>query len=134
MQLEDIFLARFADLTPDGLFTVVGGGVSRINATEFPWSWGIMFLLARLRLTAEEAQNQHLTAVEREAPTGQIEAIGDAAPLLPLPPEAETGPDGRFGLHFSYCLVNLLFPRPGVYKYRLKIGGREVGAAELLVT
>jgi hypothetical protein len=88
MQLEDIFLARYAELTPDGLFTVVGGGVNRINASGFPWSWGFLFLLARVRLTAEEAKGQHRTAVEREAP------------------------DRRVSLSFNFCLVNLVFRRP----------------------
>jgi hypothetical protein len=133
MQLEDMFLARFADLTPDGLFTVVGGGINRINAGGFPWSWGILFLLARLRFTTEEAQVRHTAAVERETPNGHFEAIGEESPLSPLPTDTETGPDGRVGLHFSYCLVSLLFPEPGVYKYRLKIDGRAVGAVELLV-
>jgi hypothetical protein len=71
--------------------------------------------------------------VERQTPDGQIEPLGDESPLPPLSPETEIGPDGRVGLNFSFCLVSLHFPRAGVYKYRLKIDGREVGAAELLV-
>jgi len=133
MRLEDIFLARFADLTPDGLFTVVGGGVNRINAGGFPWSWGILFMLARLRLSPEEAMVAHTAAVERQTPDGQIEPIGGESSLPPLAPEVETGPDGMVGLNFSYCLVSLLFPQAGVYKYRLKIDGRDVGAGDLLV-
>jgi len=35
MELEDIFLAKFADITPHGLFTVVGG-VNRLNTEGFP--------------------------------------------------------------------------------------------------
>lgn len=64
MQLDDIFLAKFAELGPDGLFTVVGGGVARINVGESPWSWGFLYLLARIRLTTEEAQARHVTNVE----------------------------------------------------------------------
>jgi hypothetical protein len=133
MQLEDIFLAKFAELTPDGLFTVVGGGVNRINAGGFPWAWGFLFLLVRIRLTTEEAQAQHVTAVERETPDGQIEPIGPESPMMPLPPTADIGPDGRVGLTFTLCLVNLVFPEAGVYKYHFKIDGQEVGVAELLV-
>jgi hypothetical protein len=133
MRLEDIFLARFADLTPDGLFTIVGGGVNRINAGGLPWSWGILFMLARLRFSPEEAAARHTAAVERQTPDGQIEPLGDESSLPPLSSDVEIGPDGMVGLNFTYCLVSLQFPRAGVYKYRLKIDGHEVGAVELLV-
>ncbi len=133
MLLEDIFLAKFAELTPDGLFTVVGGGVNRINAGAFPWSWALFVLLARIRLTKEEGQSQHLTAVEREAPNGQIELVLANSPMAPLPDAATIGPDGNLGLSFTYWLANQVFPEAGVYKYRFKIDGQEIGAAELLV-
>jgi hypothetical protein len=134
MELEDIFLAKFADITPDGLFTVVGGGVNKIQAGEFPWAWGLLFLLVRIRLTTQEATGEHKTAVERETPSGQVEPIGPEAPMPRMTPGAESGPDGKLGISFSVCLVNLLFPEPGVYKYRFKIDGREIGTADLLVT
>jgi hypothetical protein len=133
MQLEDVFLAKFAELTPDGLFTVVGGGVNRINAGGFPWSWGFLFLVVRIRLTSEEAQAEHVTVVEREAPDGQIEPIGEESPMVHLASTAETGPDNRYVLNFNVCLVNLVFPEAGVYKYRFKIDGQPIGVAELLV-
>jgi hypothetical protein len=128
-----MFLARFTDLTADGLFTVVGGGVNRINAGEFPWSWGLLFLLARIRLSTEEAQAVHRYAIERETPDGFLESIASETPLERMPPTAEIGPDGNVGLNLSLCLVNLVFPKAGVYKYRLRIDGEELGVAELLV-
>jgi hypothetical protein len=134
MQLEDIFLAKFAEITPDGLFTVVGGGLNKIHAGGFPWAWGLLFLVARVRLTLAEGYAQHRTAIERETPNGQIESIGPESPMMPLPSLAETGPDNKYGLSFSFCLVNLVFPEAGVYKYRFKIDGEEIGVAELLVT
>src|SRR5438046_1621952 len=102
MHLDDLFFARFADLTPDGLFTVVGGGLHRINARAFPWSWDLLFLLARVRFTTEEAQGQHTAAIERETPDGQIEPIGGGGPLGPVPPTVEIGPDGRVGVHLTF--------------------------------
>ncbi len=133
MQLEDIFFARFADLTPDGSFTVVGGGLNRINAGGFPWSWGLLFLLARVRFATEEAQAPHTTAIERETPLGQLEALGEESAMQPVPPTAALGPDGRVGVNFNFCLVNLCFPEAGIYKYRFKIDGQAIGVAELLV-
>jgi hypothetical protein len=134
MQLEDMFFARFADLTPDGLFTVVGGGLNRINADGFPSSLDLLFLVSRLRLTTEEGQAKHAFAVERETPGGNIEPIGTEDSIDPISPTADLGPDGRLGLTFAFSLVNLLFPEAGIYKYRLKIDGRELGGAELLVS
>jgi hypothetical protein len=133
MELEEIFLSRFAELTPDGLFTVVGGGVNRINAGSFPWTWGIMFLLARYRLTTEEAHRRHVLSIERETPNGQLEPIVPQFPMVNMPANPEVGPDGRFGFSLNYCLTNLVFLEPGVYKYRLKMDGQEVGVAKLLV-
>jgi hypothetical protein len=133
MKLEDIFFARYAEIGPDGLFTTVGGGVNKIRAGGFPWSWGVLFLLVRIRLTREEAQGQHMTAVERETPNGQVEPIGAESPMLPVPPWADLGPDGRLSLAFNVCLMNLIFPEAGVYSYRFKIDGQEIGVAQLLV-
>jgi hypothetical protein len=133
MELESIFFARYAEIGPDGMFTAAGGGVNRINAGGFPWSWGFLFLLVRVRLTIEEGQGQHMTAVEREYPSGQVEPIGAESPMMPVPPTADLGPDGRVGITFNVCLTSLFFPQAGVYKYRFKIDGQEIGVAELLV-
>jgi hypothetical protein len=133
MTLADIVLARFADLSPDGLFTVVGGGVNRINAGGFPWSWGALFLLARIRLTVEEANRPHSTAVDRQTPSGLFEPIVVESPTLPLPPAAELGPDGMVGLSFNFCLMPVVFPEAGVYRYALKFDGNVVGVVDLLV-
>jgi hypothetical protein len=136
MELEDIFLAKFADITPDGLFTVVGGGVNRIEAGGFPWAWGLMFLLVRIRMTADEARKQHVTAVERESPGGKVESIGIdlGTTQLPAATTPDLGPDGKVGIVISVCLTNLIFPEPGVYGYRFKLDGQIIGVATLLVT
>jgi hypothetical protein len=133
MLVRDIFLARYAEPGPDGLFTVVGGGIDRINTGGFPWSWGLLFLIARVRLTREEALGEHVFAVEREAPDGRIEPIVTEVPLLRMRPPAEVGPDGNVGLTMSLPMVNSLFSQAGVYRYRYKIDGQEVGVAELLL-
>jgi len=133
MDLEDIFLARFAEIAPDGLFTAVGGGINRFSVHGFPWTLGFLFLLARYRLTSEETQCQHLMAVERDIPNGQTEPIGTEFPMIPLIPNTPPGPDGKFVFSLSYLLTNLVFSEAGVYKYRLKIDGHKIGEAHLLV-
>jgi hypothetical protein len=133
MQLEYMFLAKFADITDDGLFTVVGGGINKIYADGFPWSWSSMYLVARVRLTVEDAQAQHTVALEREIPKGQIEPLMEDSPTKELPDTPEVGPDNKVGLTFALWLRNLTFAGPGVYKYRFKIDGRELGVAELLI-
>jgi hypothetical protein len=133
MQLEDSFLAKFAELTPDGLFTVVGGGFNTIQAGGFPWSWGFLYFVVRIRLTTTEAQAAHTTSIERETPNGQIEPLIGESPMLLLSPKADIGPDGKVGLSFITCLVNLIFLEAGVYTYCFKIDGQQVGFAKLLV-
>jgi hypothetical protein len=133
MELERIFLARFAEITPDGLFTAVGGGMNRISVSGFPWSLGFLFLLAQYRLSAEEAGRQHVMAVEREPPNGRAEPIGAEFPMIPLSPNTPAGPDGKFVFSLSYLLANPAFPEAGVYKYRLKIDGHRIGEVQLLV-
>src|SRR5262249_53784969 len=132
MNLEHIFFARYVELGPDGLFTVVGGGLNRINAGELPWSWGILFLLTGLRLTTEEAQGEHTVAIYRETPGGQLDRLTEG-PLAPLTPNADVGPDGRVGLIYALCLVSQHFAEAGVYKYQVKIDGQVLGVAELLL-
>ncbi len=112
--------------------TVVGGRLNKIEAGEFPW--GFLSLVARVRLTLVEAYEQHRTAIERETPNGQIEPIGPESPMMSVPSTAETGPDNKYGLSFSFCLVNLFFPEAGTDKYRFKIDGQQIGVAELFVT
>lgn len=133
MELENIFLAKFAEVAPDGLFTVVGGGLSKITPSAFPSSWGFLFLLARVRLAIEEAQAQHVICVERETPNGQVEVIGPDHPMARMPSTAEVGRDGRVGISFCLCLVDLVFPEAGIYKVRFKIDGQEMGMVELWV-
>ncbi len=135
MELEDIFFAKFADLTADGLFTVVGGGVNRLYADSFPYVWDMLHLLVRIRLTREEAQGEHTVAIDRRTPAGQVETVeGTEWPMMQVPPTAELGPDGKLGVNFNVRLVILAFPEAGVYTYRFKVNGNEVGAADLLVT
>jgi hypothetical protein len=86
MELERIFFARYAEITPDGLFTAVGGGMNRIDVGGFPWSIGFLFLLIEYRVSAEEAGAKHVMAIEREAPNGWTEPVGAEFPMIPLPP------------------------------------------------
>jgi hypothetical protein len=134
MELERIFLARFAEIAPDGLFTAVGGGLNRISVGGFPWSLGFLFLLTQYRISAEEAGRHHVMAVERETPNGRTEPIGAEFPMIGLPPNTPAGPDGKFVFGLSYLLANPTFLEPGVYKYRLKIDGVRIGEVRLLVT
>jgi hypothetical protein len=133
MELARIFLARYAEITPDGLFTAVGGGMNRISVIRFPWTMGFLFLLTQYRLSAEEVGHQHRMAVERETPNGQTEPIGAEFPMIPLPRNTPAGPDGKVDFSLSYLLANPAFPEPGVYKYRLKIDGDRIGEVQLLV-
>jgi hypothetical protein len=134
MQLRGIFLARFAEVGHDGLFTAVGGGIDAIQTGGFPWAWGLMYLLCQIRLTKEEAIGEHVQVIERETPDGQIEPLLPGTPMMQMPATAHTGPDGNVGLTISFPLYNSIFPRAGVYKYRFKIDDQAVGVAELLVT
>ena len=133
MQLDDVFLAKFAELGPDGLFTVVGGGVDRINVGALPWSWGFLYLLARVRLTTEEAQGGTCGAWSEKRHTAGLSLSRKNLLWSRCRPRRKSVPDGRVGLSFIIYLVNLIFTEPGVYKYRFKIDGREFGVAELLV-
>jgi len=133
MELERIFLARYAEVTPDGLFTAIGGGMNRISVSGFPWSMGFLFLITQYRVSAEEGGRPHVVAVERQTPAGRIEPIGTEFPMIGLPPDTPAGPDGMFVFGLSYLLANPTFPEAGVYRYRLKIDGQGIGEARLLV-
>jgi hypothetical protein len=133
MNLRFIFLARLAEIGPDGLVTAVGAGIDRIDTGGFPWAWGLMSFIAQLRLTKEEASGEHVQSVERETPDGQIEPLLTGAPMMRVTPAAYTGPDGNVGLTVCLPLMNSIFPRAGVYKYRFKIDGQTLGETELLV-
>jgi hypothetical protein len=133
LELQIIFLARYAEISPDGLFTAVGAGINRINVNEFPWSLRMLFMLTCYRLSPEEAAGQHVMSVERETPNGQTEPIGNEFPMIPLAPYTQPGPDGNYVFSLSYLLANLVFSEPGVYKYRLKIDGNMIGETHLLL-
>src|SRR5260221_399518 len=85
------------------------------------------------RRTSGAPPRQHVLAVERETPKGQIEPIGVESPMARLSPTLAIGPDGRIGFSFCYCLLNVIFPEAGVYQYRIKIDSEELGAAKILV-
>jgi hypothetical protein len=135
MELQHIFLARFAEATPDGLLTVVGGPLSRLEADRFPTSIAFLYLPVHMRLTVSEAKGPHSCAVARELPNGQREQIGSPFDMIKMPAEArpEYGPDGKVGVSVNTWLVNLYFPEPGIYTYHFEVDGKSLGAAKLLV-
>jgi hypothetical protein len=137
MDLEYIFLARFADLSDDGLFTVHGGGMKTIVGEQFPVTWPLLCLVARVRATPSEFAAPRRMAIERVAPTGDVVVVGEEA-ASPSSASARPGvtrdPDGRICLNICAGMLGQVFPVPGVYQFRVKMDGKEIGATNIKVS
>jgi hypothetical protein len=127
-EIEYAFLADAAETPPGQKFHVLGGGVSRIGAAQFPVRHPHIALVLGLLVTAPEVDREHEIRFVLLDPDGGEIADGNGNIVA-----RGTG-DGRDTiLTFSIDLWNLTFPSPGDYSFRILINGSERKRLPLVV-
>ena len=113
------FLARSADVGPDGTLTVAGGDLRTVRCTP-PDHLGRLSLVASFALTSEECQSPHITTAEVLAPNGMTVAANRSV-LNPISLPVEN--DARIIVLFEFGQLPLR--EVGRYTVQWRIGAEE---------
>ncbi len=131
MQLDFAVFAKAAEMSSDGSFSVLGGGIEALVANEFPYRPRPFALAVRLRFPPEAAGFRS---------TLTVTALGPDDAELPFRAEVPIGPlraaaPGRPIYYTALIEVSTAFsfPAAGRYVFLLRIGVAPVGETELYV-
>jgi hypothetical protein len=130
MHLLYAFPANAADLTPDGRFSVLGGGFETIHGRSFPLVQPSMAVIVKLAVAPAECGREHHFQATLTGPGGPLPPeilIPFNAPRHPRHPERDVG------VTLLISLPGLTFPTPGEYSLVLRAGDRECGSIRLEV-
>ncbi len=127
-----MFFAKFADVAPDGLVNVIGGGVDALIVPGFPCHFPVLSLVVGLKLLEEECNRPHQVTFTLVAPSGMSGApISQTAEFIA--PASQAGPDERVTACCGFNLTNLIFLHPGAYSVNVAVDGCQIGAASFSV-
>jgi hypothetical protein len=131
MELVYAFCAKFADVGPDGLLSVIGGGIDSVNVPQFPAAIAAIAVVGCVSVPLEECEGDHRLQIELFGPTGdrnplEIDFPLDFHPRLDAPPR-----DPR--MSFAVSLQNLLFGVDGRHQFRILVDSRQLGTIPFYV-
>jgi hypothetical protein len=132
MQLEQSFFAKYADVSADGLFHVIGGGLSTIHAAEFPSTCSTLAFVARVVFDSENEIRGATLAFRVSGPNGEIVTAPLPEPFAD-PNKLVRTSSGQVAAHIAINLVNLPVTSEGTLKFELEVGGRRIGHADISV-
>jgi Family of unknown function (DUF6941) len=127
MEVEFAFLADAAQVSPDGKLYVLGAGVDRLMAAQFPAVHPLLTLVVKLKLHATECERPHQVEVELWDPDGQTIGAkvetGFSAPRQP-------GSRPAFA-QIVLSMVQLQFEQPGDYAFQVLVDGQHYKSVPL---
>ena len=131
MELEYAFVAKFADVHPDGYFSVIGGGVRAIAVAQLPASHAALAVMVSVGLLPDECQSERRMQLELFDPNGVRQPLEIDFPL-PTPRRPED--QHQVGICAAINLAGVLFGTCGRHEFRISVDGRQLGVVGLLVT
>lgn len=114
-----------------GTIDIIGGGVSRIDATSFPHVIATIACALWLQLDPKELDTTLDFKIEIVDSAGKT--ITDPATMQMTIGRNPQEPNGPLTLPFSFFYSNLSFPRVGRYEFRFLVGGHVATTLPLLV-
>ncbi len=70
MKLAYALLAKYADMAPDGTFSVHGGGINAADVSSLPAAWPLLGVVVRVEVTHAETRVKHLLRLVVTGPEG----------------------------------------------------------------
>ena len=126
MKLEFAILANAASVAPNGLISMIDGGLEWLTAPSFPATQPSMTLVARIVFLPEECGRKYVLRTRIVAPTGDT-----LDPSIEVPFEAKRHAkfpkDKSASTTFALTFLNVRFPAPGEYAIRIAIDRKKVG-------
>jgi hypothetical protein len=128
MQFRYGFVARAADVMPDGSFAVLGGGYNYVVFRQMPGTLNLA-IIASFTVDSADYSREHRFALEVRDPDGKPVFALDGAGC---PEKNEDFPSAQLEFGFVFNITNLLFIEPGAYQFRISVDGSEVGIISFL--
>lgn len=129
MQYRYGFLARAADVMPDGSFAVLGGGYNYLLLAEMPGFVNVAVVTA-FAVEAADYGREHRFMLEVRDPSGrrlvQLEGAG-------RPERSPEFPDATLDFVFVFNVISAVVADPGEYRFGVAVDGEQVGSVALLV-
>ncbi len=115
MEVSDLILADYAAANERGKFTLVGAGITEINAIKLPCIHPIMFLMVRVKVTRQDLGRNRFDI----RMIGEKGTVFKAEGNLDVPNEHE----GEQLIPMPMQLVNMKFDDAGDYSVEVRING-----------
>ena len=132
MELAYTFLANGAELSGDGRFYVLGGGIDGIAVVAVPTAIPTIAAVCAIRFLPSECGQDHRLRVTLTRPDGSddgLEAFVDLQPTL-IPINPEVGPN----LKVVFSIRNLQLPQLGSYRFNFCLGEQRIGSLDFQVS
>jgi len=131
MELIYVIPADAAEASPNGKFSLLGGGIENIFVPGFPAIHFGLALVVRLRVLSSEAEQDHKFHVDIIGPD-DFQVTSEV--IVEFRPRALPGePDRPITFTLVMNIPPLVFPESGTYLGHLYVDNQEVGTFPLEV-
>lgn len=133
MRLKALLLADAIILNPDGKAVIIGAGVDRIMASQFPWALAQLAVFISYQSEGEQDAigTEHDLRVTLRGPESQVVAeLGGPFRVSAVYPGAETVNALQ---NAALIFQQIQLPAEGLYAVEVTIDGREPESVPLLV-
>lgn len=125
MRIQFALLADAAQATPDGKFSIIGGGLDTIYAAKFPALHQSISMVIKLDVTKAEIGIEHTLRIELKSPL-------NATAMPPLvgkftPQSNKDHPDWAVTAQLAITIAPLILETEGNYTFRLSVDNVEHG-------
>lgn len=127
MKLDFAIFAFHASVRPDGLFSVLEGGLAWITAPGFPAATDTLALLARIGFDPNECGRQYTCKLKIELPSGDIEIPEMVVAVNPVLHPYRVPQNYTALFRFG----TFVFPVAGLYRFGIFVDDNRVGDAVL---
>lgn len=125
MKIDVAVFANHAVLRPDGLFSLLDGGLEWISVRELPAMCPNLALLARISFDPAECNREYEARVEVTSPTGKQMIPNLSVTLKPKLHARHPEQPTTFAAHFIYN--GFVFEEAGFHRFEVKIGDTSLG-------
>jgi hypothetical protein len=129
MKFHYAFCAKYAQTSPDGTFTVFGGGLDTIEVQEFPFVVQELAILLNVSLDPDEDAAGQRIMVGFFDPEGGLLPLRAEFPVPAVPSSKRTR--DRIPVVCVVNIANACFPMPGRYSFQVLINGENVASVDL---
>lgn len=115
MDISDLILADYADVSPRGKFTLVGAGFTEINAHKIPCIHRLMFLFIRVKATRQDIGKNRF----------DVRIVGEKGSIFKVEGDIDIKDNhqGEGHIPMVFQLNNLKFDLVGDYSIEIRING-----------